>query len=319
MHVYFLGDQDAARGWGEVPTGSGTVLNSLPQLKRLARDLFSPELGVVCLFGYRGWIRIVAALVTRLRGAGLVLRSDSNILDEQDRPRWRRLAKRLYLHLLLGNPEIWTIGTTNARYWSALGFHRQVRIPYVVPTVPARSADEATLLDAHTRKDFVVGFVGRLVESKGVEDLLQAWAEFRQRVEPSEVALLVCGAGVLESKVLGYAATEPTCRPLGALSHLELGSVYAHCDAVVVPSRSEPWGLVVNEALSYGTRVIASDRVGAADDLITAENGRRFPAGDVASLLRCLQDEHRRDRSRVAPLPVVDVASLMHARLRAHG
>lgn len=299
--------------------GAGTVLGSVRDLRRLARDLVSPDLGVVCLFGYRGWIRVAAALVARLRGAGLVLRSDSNIHDEQGRPRWRRLAKRYYLRLLLGDPEIWTIGTSNARYWSALGFHRQVRIPYVVPEAPARSDDEVALLDDSVRKDFVVGYVGRLVASKGVEDLVQAWTAFRREVAASQVALLVCGAGELDSRVRHYAAAEPTCRPLGAVSHAELGSVYAACDAVVVPSRSEPWGLVVNEALAYGARVIASDRVGAADDLVTTENGQRFPAGDVPSLVHCLRQEFRRERARVTPQPLPDVAALMHARLRAHG
>lgn len=318
VHVYFLYDHDFGRGWGDLDPGSATVVKSPGDAWRLMSDLTSADLGVVCLFGYRGWLRVLATVVARLRGVPLVLRSDSSIGAEEERTRWRRLTKRAYLRLLLGNPEIWTIGTTNARYWSALGFNRQVRIPYVVPKPPARSPREDELLGPGIRQAFVVGYVGRLIEWKGVLDLIEAWAALRAELPDSRVALLICGSGDLDGKVRQYAATDPTCYPLGALPHTELGSVYARCDVVVVPSRSqEPWGLVVNEALAYGARVIASDRVGAADDLINATNGQRFPAGEAASLAHCLHEEYLRGRSRVTPPPIPDVAAMMHERLRA--
>lgn len=318
IHVYFLYNHDFGRGWGDLDAGSATVVRSARDAWRLLRDLTSADLGVVCLFGYRGWIRVTAAIIARLRRAPLVLRSDSNIRDEEERPRWRRLAKRVYLRLLLGDAEVWTIGTSNARYWSALGFHRQVRVPYVVPVPPARSDREEILLGPVIHQEFVVGYVGRLDPTKGIDDLIRAWASFRAEVPESEVALLICGSGEVDGRVREYAATETTCHPLGPLTHADLGSVYARCDVVVVPSRSEPWGLVVNEALTYGARVIASDRVGAADDLVTAANGQRFPAGDVPALVRCLHAEHARGRGRVTPPPLPDVAAMMHERLRAH-
>lgn len=261
----------------------------------------------------------MAAIIARLRRAPLVLRSDSNIRDEEERPRWRRLAKRAYLRLLLGEAEIWSIGTNNSRYWSAMGFHRQVLIPYVVPVPPARSPREETLLGPSIHHDFVVGYVGRLDPSKGLDDLIRAWSRFRAADPESDVALLICGSGVLDGHLREYAATEPTCYPVGALTHADLGSVYARSDVIVVPSRGpEAWGLVVNEALAHGARVIASDRVGAADDLVDESNGQRFPAGDVAALVQCLHAEHARGPRRVTPPAIPDVAAMMHERLRAH-
>lgn len=317
VHVYFLHNDDLGRGWGDVDAGSATVVRSAGDVRRLLNDLTSVHLGVVCLFGYRGYLPLLAIVVARLRGVPLVLRSDSNVKDEDARPLWRRLIKRMYLRLLLGDPEVWTIGTTNARYWSALGFHRQVRIPYVVPVPPARSDREEALLGPGMNQEFVVGYVGRLKPAKGITDLIRAWARFRAEVPSAEVALFVCGSGELDGHVRKYAATDSTCQPLGALSHVELGSLYARCDVVVVPSHAEPWGLVVNEALAYGARVVATDRVGAADDLVDMHNGQRFPAGDVTALVRCLRAEYERERGRVAPLPVPDVAVMMHQRLMA--
>lgn len=319
VHVYFLYDHDFGRGWGDLNVGSGTVLRSARDVRRLLSDLISANLGVVCLFGYRGWVRVLAALVARLRRRPVVLRSDSNIKSEEERPKWRRALKRAYLRLLLGNAEVWTIGTSNARYWSALGFHRQVLIPYVVPIPPARSEREEELLRPVQDFEFVVGYVGRLHPSKGVNDLIDAWAGFRAELPRAPGALLVCGSGELDDRVREFAAAETTCHPLGALAHADLGSVYARCNVIVVPSSApEPWGLVVNEALAYGARVIASDKVGAADDLIDASNGQRFPAGNVAALTECLKAEFARDRSRATPPPLPDVAAMMHARLGTH-
>lgn len=321
VHVYFLRSHDLGRGWGDVDVGSACFLRLPGGARRFIRDLLSPDLDVVCLFGYRGRQRLLAILIARLRRIPLILRSDSSARDEEERPRWRRQLKRIYLRLLLGNPEVWTIGTSNARYWSVLGFHRQVRIPYVVPVPPARSPDEATLSRIAIDNDFVVGYIGRLDPAKGAEDLIRAWANFRTTTPAAApaVALVICGAGDLDGYIRDYAISDNSCQPLGPLSHAELGSVYAHCDVVVVPSRGpEAWGLVVNEALSYGARVIASDRVPAADDLVNANNGRRFPAGDVPALVASLRAEYERGRSRIVTAPPPDVAAMMAERLVAH-
>lgn len=60
---------------------------------------------------------------------------------------------------------------------------------------------------------------------------------------------------------------------------------FAISDIAIVPSSVEPWGLVVNEALAAGIAVIASDRVGAVDDLvIEGKSGIIFPSGEVDAL-----------------------------------
>jgi len=64
-----------------------------------------------------------------------------------------------------------------------------------------------------------------------------------------------------------------------------LPAFYDLCDVFVLPSRLEPWGLVINEVMNAGRAVIASDEVGGAIDLVRdGENGFVFPAGDVAAL-----------------------------------
>jgi glycosyltransferase involved in cell wall biosynthesis len=57
------------------------------------------------------------------------------------------------------------------------------------------------------------------------------------------------------------------------------------CDILVLPSRFDGWGMVLNEAASLGKALIATESCGAAHHLIDAErNGFRVRPGDVAGL-----------------------------------
>ena len=64
------------------------------------------------------------------------------------------------------------------------------------------------------------------------------------------------------------AARDPRIRVVGHLSGNALAQAYREAHVLVVPSLYEPWGLVVHEGLAYGLPVIATDQVGAADDLV---------------------------------------------------
>ena len=74
-------------------------------------------------------------------------------------------------------------------------------------------------------------------------------------------------------------------RFLGFRNQSELPALYDLCDVFALPSRFEPWGLVVNEAMNAGRPVIVSDRVGAAADLVEdGVNGFVYPSGDLGAL-----------------------------------
>ena len=72
------------------------------------------------------------------------------------------------------------------------------------------------------------------------------------------------------------------------MNQTELPSYYHAADILVLPSETEPWGLVVNEAMAAGVLPIVSDRVGAAPDLV-AGIGEIYPCGDVDALAAALQ------------------------------
>ena len=80
-------------------------------------------------------------------------------------------------------------------------------------------------------------------------------------------------------------------RLAGSRPWAELPAVYAAADLFVLPSRFEPWGAVVLEAMACGLPVIVSDKVGCAPDLVRpGENGWIVPAGDPDALAAALRE-----------------------------
>jgi glycosyltransferase involved in cell wall biosynthesis len=153
-------------------------------------------------------------------------------------------------------------------------------------------------------------YVGRLVEEKGLETLLQAWRLLANAPAPRDAppfasppTLAAIGDGPLAEQV----AATPGARLLGPLPRDRLPVAYAAADALVLPSIftprfREPWGLVCNEALHQATPVVATTAVGAvAGGLVRdGETGLVVPSGDpralAAALERLLADPALRSR-----------------------
>lgn len=72
------------------------------------------------------------------------------------------------------------------------------------------------------------------------------------------------------------------------LSYDQLPEMYAQASCFILPSRFEPWGLVVNEAMSAGLPVILSDAVGALPDLLSDKNGWPFKHNRENELINIL-------------------------------
>jgi glycosyltransferase involved in cell wall biosynthesis len=152
-------------------------------------------------------------------------------------------------------------------------------------------------------------FASKLQERKRCGDLLAAVALLRS-IRPY---LLIVGDGEERQKLEQQSAGDPDLssrvRFLGFRNQMELPRYFDLCDVFVLPSRHEPWGLVVNEAMNAGRAVIVSDDVGCQEDLVReGETGAIFPAGDVAGLAAAIE--------RVLATP--ETAMRMGARGQTH-
>lgn len=140
-----------------------------------------------------------------------------------------------------------------------------------------------------SHEDRVVLFSGSLIKRKGTLQLARAFRKVALRNQ--YLRLRVMGTGPLEASL--RRVLEPVSSQveyLGFRDWAELPDVYATADVLCVPSLYDGWGLVVPEGLAAGLAVIATDRMGAALDLLrNGENGWLVGAGDESSLERALE------------------------------
>lgn len=129
-------------------------------------------------------------------------------------------------------------------------------------------------------------FVGRFVPEKGIFDLLQAYGTLAAQLR-TEVGVVLVGDGPSRSELGKMAAAiHPGSIHFAGFAQRELlPSYYGLADAFVFPTHSDPWGLVVNEAMACGLPVIATGVAGCAADLVEDNrNGFVIPARDIGSL-----------------------------------
>ena len=172
--------------------------------------------------------------------------------------------------------------------------------------------------------DLVFLFVGKFTEDKRPLDFVRAinLASGRE----AQIKGLMVGDGPLRHECEQFtSAAKAPVRFTGFLNQSQISSAYVACDVIVLPSQSETWGMVINEAMSSQRPCIVSDRVGCGPDLVTpGETGFVFPLGHVESLVshmsRCAADraglnrmgERARDR-----LARYSIAAAVEGVLRA--
>ena len=130
----------------------------------------------------------------------------------------------------------------------------------------------------------VLLFAGKFIPVKRPLDFVRGVAALARRVPGVEGAMV--GEGPMRAEI--EAEIERTGAPvrlLGFFNQSEMPEAYALADALVLPSETETWGLVVNEALACGLPAVVSSGVGCAPDLIeSGVTGETYPMGDVDAL-----------------------------------
>jgi len=264
----------------------------------IVRELLRERYDALIVYGYNYLTYWLAFLAAKASATKLLLRGESHLLAK--RSVFRRLFKALPLGALLRSSDGYlAIGSRSAHYARHCGAaaNRIFITPYSVDNdFFATRAEQGIRFKADMLKalglppeTIVFAFFGKLYPRKAPFDLLRAF----EKLQNKKAALLFVGDGESRKVLQEYAARKKilNVRFTGFLNQSRLPMYYGLADVVVLPSRGEPWGLVINEAMASGCAVVVSEVCGCACDLVhEGENGYTFPAGDVEALSEILQE-----------------------------
>jgi glycogen(starch) synthase len=128
-------------------------------------------------------------------------------------------------------------------------------------------------------------YLGRLEYEKGVHDAIAALPRIR-RTHPG-TTLTIAGDGTQGEWLLEQARKHKVLKAIhfvGRVEHEALVALLHDCDAAVLPSHYEPFGIVALEAAATGAPLVTSTAGGLGEAVIDGETGMSFPPRDIPAL-----------------------------------
>ncbi len=320
LHVVFLAETDPTeREWRVYKDEIQFSYEVLPSVRRrlagknfllnrgLSRAASHANPDVVICGGYNYLASWQLMRWTRTRRIPILLWMESTAKDSRQGSWITESAKRWFMRHCYG---VVVPGTASSRYANSFGIRNEkifVASNAVDTELFAQQARIARENADALRRQFSLParffvFVGRLVAEKGVFDLLDAYARLALPIR-RKVGLVFVGDGVARKDLEARAAAITTGSVFfsGFLQRNELGSIYALADALVLPTHSDTWGLVVNEAMACALPIIVTDVAGCTEDLvIDGKNGRVITAKHVDRLVAAMEDVASNEELRVS-------------------
>ena len=286
----------------------GSISNA-PLIRRigaLARDLYKNPVDLVIMPGYHRaeyWAMLVVCILLRRKRAVFC---DSTLVDRQ-RAAWREWAKRWFFVWCNG---FFCYGIRSKEYLMSYGVSES-KIAYRCQAAALPHGYGVDKVLAHYQSNWHGQpdeprflYVGRLSIEKGLDDLFAAFCVLYKRFPGARLDLV--GAGPLADELKRRVTNLKMAHAisfLGSKGLEEIAVLFQTSTALVLPSHSEPWGLVVNEALSYGCPVVVSSACGCVPDLVREGlTGHAFEVGNVADLASALESARflSEDRQAIA-------------------
>jgi glycosyltransferase involved in cell wall biosynthesis len=251
----------------EIP-GARLRSSLLAALEKIAPD-------VCCLNGWHLPGTAVMLNWALRRNVPCVLMSESN---EHDSPRvwWKDAIKRC---LVTQCDAALVGGSLSRRYVKQLGMPAESIFDgydavdnehFRLGAERAKASQDAIRKTLNLPHQYFLA-CARFESKKNLHRLIEGYAEYVRQAGAQSWDLMVAGDGPLRDELVAYAKAMQVGEKVifrGLVGYQELPSMYGLAKALIHPSTTEQWGLVVNEAMAAGLPVLVSERCGCAGDLV---------------------------------------------------
>jgi glycosyltransferase involved in cell wall biosynthesis len=274
-------------------------------------------------YGYTLKPQFIALIWGLLTRTPFALAGDANFY-QRGATGIKRVLKGWWLRLVVRRAAaLICVGTANRMFWEAYGARAEqlfaagfaVDNDFFARAGVERPAEVEQLRARLGLTGKVVFlYVGRLIERKNIDVLIRAV----RRLTDEQIALVIAGTGEEQAKLEALAQGDGRVIFAGRVAPNELPLYYALGDALVLPAREEPWGLVVNEAMACGLAVIAHRHCGAAVDLVGCDNGVALDTFEVDELAAAIElitrdakqryEMQQRSRAKIEPWTIATAA-----------
>ncbi|NHN58554.1 MULTISPECIES: glycosyltransferase family 4 protein [Halorussus] len=169
--------------------------------------------------------------------------------------------------------------------------------------MPIETLPDSYESDKNNDDGLTVLYLGYLNNRKGVEYLLNAWGRLKRNNDSPAIAqatLMIAGSGPIEESLHVQAENIPDVSFLGYVSGNEKARCYKQADLFVLPTKHDPWGLVVNEAMHFGLPIIVTEAAGSKHLIQKENNGIIIEPRNSSDLHQAIQqlllDEKEREK-----------------------
>tara|TARA_B110000483_G_scaffold241449_1_gene324468 strand:+ start:167 stop:1312 length:1146 start_codon:yes stop_codon:yes gene_type:complete len=241
------------------------------------------ETKIVWVHGIKNWYNLILIILSYFYNKRVFVRDEFNNIKKRSLS--NILMNKIFYSFIDNFIDCYlSIGKENRKAFIDFGIDKKkiYHVPYVVDN------DFFYIKNKKKNKKFVILFTGKLSHRKGCDILLNSINLLNENNNfKKDSEIIIIGDGILKEELINYKKKKKlvNVKFLGFKNQTVIKKFYKRSNLFVMPSRDENWGLAINEAMAAKNAIIASNKVGAASDLLKNNyNGYIFKNNDYKDL-----------------------------------
>jgi glycosyltransferase involved in cell wall biosynthesis len=267
--------------------GPNKVGSIYPLTTEFIIKIFDHKTDIIWIHGIKNWYNLCLILLAKFFKKKVFVR-DEVFHKSKKRDFINKILNYIFYLIIDNFIDIYlAIGSENKKYYidNNINKNKIVTVPYVVNNNFFYKKKKIT-----KNKSTTFLFVAKLIKKKGPDLFLEALKLLKKNLGYElKARFLLVGDGYMKKKLERFAINNKlnNVKFISFKNQKKLAKIYQSSDVFIMPSRIEPWGLTVNEAMAGGNAIISSDIVGSSFDLVkNGINGLIFKNNSVEDLAK---------------------------------